>query len=115
MTTGTVHRWSVGEGSAVRQYDLVYEVSTRQLLEEPTPNEVVMEVEVHEDGYLAKILAREGVVAAPDEPIAILCEEEEHISAFANYTPPAGTVVPAGQFIWQAYLVSGLEAKECGK
>ena len=36
---------------------------------------------------------------------AILCEEEEHISAFANYTPPAGTVVPAGQFIWQAYLV----------
>lgn len=25
--------------------------------------------------------------------------------AFADYTPPAGTLVPAGQFIWQAYLV----------
>lgn len=36
---------------------------------------------------------------------AVLCEELQDVPAFADYTPPAGTLVPAGQFIWQAYLV----------
>ena len=35
----------------------------------------------------------------------MVCEEEADIAAFADYTPPAGTLVPAGHFIWQAYLV----------
>lgn len=27
------------------------------------------------------------------------------MAAFKDYTPPEGTLVPTGQFIWQAYLV----------
>eukprot|EP00962_Isochrysis_galbana_P011983 scaffold3377_cov105-Isochrysis_galbana.AAC.3 len=69
MTTGTVHRWRVGDGDPVHLYDLMCEVSTRELLEEPTPNDVVMEVEGHEDGFIAKILAPVGTAAAPDEPM----------------------------------------------
>jgi len=125
MTTGTMHRWTKGEGDAVATYDLVFEVTTREILEEPTPNDVVMEIEVHEEGYIAKILAPIGTRVAPDEPMCaaaavpasallvhfttmlphpildarrstVVCEEAEGIAAFADYKPPAGTLVSAG-------------------
>ena len=69
MTSGVVHRWLVAEGSQLSTYDLVFEVATRELLEEPTAEPVVLEIETHEEGWLARVLVAEGAAAVPDQPM----------------------------------------------
>ncbi|EOD11591.1 putative pyruvate dehydrogenase E1 component beta subunit [Emiliania huxleyi CCMP1516] len=119
MTTGKVHQWNIGIGDAISPYDLVFQVSITgpELLgndatEKQADAVVVMEIECIEDGFLAKILAPVGADAGPDQPIAVICEDPDDVAAFANYVPSIKKV-PSGQFLWQAYLVSGLEATSC--
>jgi hypothetical protein len=72
-------------------YDLMYEVTTRELLEEGTPDDVVMEVEGHEDGFIAKILAPVGTAAAPDQP---MCASGRKASLRCKPLPPAAPPPP---------------------
>ena len=44
---------------------------------------ITMEVEAHEDGYLARILQPEGSSPPIGSPIALVCEEEEQVSALS--------------------------------
>jgi hypothetical protein len=82
----------------------------------------VLEIESHEEGFLARILLAEGEDAAPDEAIAVIVEREEHVApirdAFdAARAAAAGRpilLVEAGTFAWQAYLASGYSARQCG-
>eukprot|EP00316_Scyphosphaera_apsteinii_P002395 CAMPEP_0119302084 /NCGR_PEP_ID=MMETSP1333-20130426/3748_1 /TAXON_ID=418940 /ORGANISM="Scyphosphaera apsteinii, Strain RCC1455" /LENGTH=116 /DNA_ID=CAMNT_0007304335 /DNA_START=319 /DNA_END=669 /DNA_ORIENTATION=- len=96
-------------------YDVVCHVSTDQLTtENPTGHPHVLEIEVHEDGFLAKILVAPGSRVAPDEPIAVFCEERNDIPAFSDFSLAPGDLVSPGSFCWQAYVKEG-QVQECGK
>ena len=51
MTEGTLARWVVGEGDAVRSGDVIAEIET---------DKATMEVEALDDGIIAKFMVAEG-------------------------------------------------------
>ena len=49
-----------------------------------------------EEGWLAKVLVAEGTEGIPvGKPVAIMCDSEADIAAFANYSPGAAPAAPA--------------------
>ena len=69
MEEGTLAKWHVKEGDAVRSGDLVAEVET---------DKATMEVEAAEDGVIEKLLLAEGTDHVPvNHPIALLRVEDE--------------------------------------
>ena len=81
----------------------------------------VLEIESHEEGFLARILLPEGAEAAPDVAIAVICEREEDVQrcrdavdrAKPTLVGDAAPIVEAGTFAWQAYLAAGHSARAC--
>uniref|UniRef100_A0A7S0IYL7 Lipoyl-binding domain-containing protein n=1 Tax=Calcidiscus leptoporus TaxID=127549 RepID=A0A7S0IYL7_9EUKA len=104
MSRGVLERWHLSAGDQISTYDLVCDVSTDELLDEPSSPTFVLEVESHEDGWLAKVLVAEGGAAAPDMPIAVICENEEDVHLFKDFSVLKGEQVPTGSFCWQAFL-----------
>ena len=81
MTQGNIARWKVKEGDEIRAGDSVAEIET---------DKATMEFESQEDGFLAKIVVGDGAQNVPVGAIvAVMVEDEEHVSAFAGYVPPA--------------------------
>ena len=81
MTEGTLARWLVAEGAAIRAGDIIAEIET---------DKATMEVEAIEDGILAKILVAEGSANVPvNQPIALLAEEGEDVSSLSVPAPAA--------------------------
>ncbi len=85
MTEGTLARWLVAEGAAIRAGDIIAEIET---------DKATMEVEAIEDGILVKILVAEGSANVPvNQPIALLAEEGEDLDSLnvpnAAGEPPA--------------------------
>lgn len=79
MTEGTLARWLVAEGAAIRAGDIIAEIET---------DKATMEVEAIEDGILAKILVSEGSANVPvNQPIALLAEEGEDVSSLSVPAP----------------------------
>lgn len=111
MRDGVLQAWSAARGQRVDVHDILCTVEASLLPDEPP---AVVELESHEEGFVAKLLCQAGDTAEPDQPIAILVELEEDIAAFATHTPPPETRVPAGHFCWQAYIKSGRDTRECG-
>jgi pyruvate dehydrogenase E2 component (dihydrolipoamide acetyltransferase) len=75
MTEGTLAKWLVGEGDAVKSGDVIAEIET---------DKATMEVEAVEEGKLGKILVAEGTEGvAVNNVIALLLEEGEDDSALA--------------------------------
>ncbi len=75
MEEGTLAKWHVKEGDAVRSGDLVAEVET---------DKATMEIEAAEDGVIEKLLLKEGTEHVPvNHPIALLRVEDERIVAQA--------------------------------
>ena len=68
METGTLLKWNVVEGQKVAAGDAVADVET---------DKATMEMQVYDDGTLAKILVPEGRTVEVGTPIAILAEEDE--------------------------------------
>ena len=74
-----------------------------------------------DEGFLARILLKEGESAAPDVAIAVICESEEDVQACrdaVDLVKPSlvgddSPVVEAGTFAWQAYLAAGHSARAC--
>ena len=93
--------------------NIVCEVSTAELTEDPADGTLVLEIESHEDGFLAKILLGDGESAEPDAPIAVICEERSDVDAFRDYRAD-GPVEPA-TFAWQGFLKDPAAVRECGK
>ena len=113
MRTGRLEQWLVSPGDEIVSQDLVCDVSTSELTEDPEDGTLTLEIESHEDGFLAKILLSDGESAAPDVPIAVVCENREDVDAFRDYTP-AGLCEPA-TFAWQGFLKDPAAVRECGK
>ena len=120
MTRGKLLRWRVVEGAELPEngMDPICDVAPTGLTDDPEieASAPVLEIESHEEGYLARILLAEGAEAAPDEAIAVICEREEDVpSVHAAYEVADGrslSVEPA-TFAWQAYLAPGHAAQQC--
>ncbi|MHC4446785.1 MAG: dihydrolipoamide acetyltransferase family protein [Planctomycetota bacterium] len=98
METGTLLKWNVAEGQKVAAGDAVADVET---------DKATMEMQVYDDGTVAKILVPEGRTVEVGTPIAILAEEDEDPEAVAasavdgvataEETPSATATAPAAE------------------
>ena len=109
--------WHVAEGGCVNMTDLLYDVATSTLTEEANAKRQqrrVLEVEAHEEGWLARTLVQPGDEAAaalrPGDPMAVFVENKSDVAAFASYgTADAALASDAGDggassdFMYQAY------------
>ena len=75
MESGTVIKWTVNEGD---------EVSSGQAVADIETDKATMEMQVYDDGKLAKILVNEGEQVDVGTVIAILAEEDEDVSEVAS-------------------------------
>jgi hypothetical protein len=115
MRSGTVVRWLLAEGDELPSAgsEVAVEVKAHGLTEDwsappGTSSSPIMEVEIHEEGFVAKLLVREGEEVHPDEAIAVIVESEQSISAvqsaFAHQgggNPSAPILVEPATFAWQ--------------
>src|SRR5512139_3151431 len=72
MEEGTLVRWAKKEGEAIEVDDLLAEVET---------DKATMEFRSFDKGVLLKILKPEGETLKPDQPVAIVGQAGEDISA----------------------------------
>lgn len=78
MTSGNIGTFHKAVGDALQSGDLLCEIET---------DKAQMDLEVQEEGFLAKILMGEGTKEAEvGKPLAIVVSKKEDIAAFANYT-----------------------------
>ncbi len=76
MEKGTLAKWLVREGDAVRAGDVIAEIET---------DKATMEVEAVDEGRVGRLLVSEGTEDIPvGQPIAVLLEEGEDESALAD-------------------------------
>ena len=86
MTDGTLARWLVSEGDAVRSGDVIAEIET---------DKATMEVEALDDGVMAKLVVAEGTQnVAVNALIAVLAEEGEDASEAAKEAENAPITAP---------------------
>ena len=87
METGSILKWNVSEGDAVTAGDAVADIET---------DKATMEMQVYDDGTLAKILVAEGQTVEVGTPIAVLAEADEdpqEVAAAVTVRPGAAQVV----------------------
>lgn len=128
MTQGTITRWLKRPGDRVEQYDILFELETKELVEEvfkvdAFASSVLLLVESQEEGYLAKILVESGQdVIAVGTPIGLLVESKEalegaaalpsdwrpHTTNVYDETQPKVNVLP-----WQSYLKEASRKVKC--
>lgn len=93
--------------------NVAFEVRTDTLTDDPEDGAKILQIELHEVGYVAKLLLREGDTARPDECIAVLCDRKADVELFADFPMDVRTTVESGTFAWQAYLKAGETARSC--
>lgn len=87
MTTGTIARWEVKEGDSFEVGDLLAEIET---------DKATLGFEAADDGIVAKILVPAGSKNIEiGAPVAVIVEDESHVSSFANYTAADASSTPA--------------------
>ena len=74
MESGTLLRWRIVEGNALPENgsETLCDVLPNGLTDDPDDGDPVLEIEAHEEGFLARILLAEGQHAKPDEAIAVI-------------------------------------------
>ena len=88
MTHGGIASWKKREGEFVAAGDILAEIQT---------DKATMEMESMEEGFVAKILVAEGTEDIPvGKPVAVLCEEEGDIAAFAAFEAKDAVVEGGG-------------------
>ncbi len=83
MVSGKVEKWRIKPGDQIQPYQLILEISTESLLKIGIQKDI-MDIEIIEDAYLAKILVNEGESIRVGGPIAIFCEEKQNITSAAQ-------------------------------
>ena len=68
MEQGTIIRWNAKEGDEVASGDVIADIET---------DKATMEMQVFDDGVLAKIIVEEGQQVPVGTPIAMIAEEGE--------------------------------------
>lgn len=78
MVKGNLTSWSKSEGDKLMPGDVIAEVET---------DKAQIDFEFQEEGYLAKILVKDGTKDINiNEPIAVFVEEQDEIPAFSDFT-----------------------------
>lgn len=78
MTQGNIGTWQKNAGDAITPGDVLVEIET---------DKAQMDFEFQEEGFIAKTLLDSGAKDVPvGSPIAILVENEDDVSAFADFT-----------------------------
>jgi pyruvate/2-oxoglutarate dehydrogenase complex dihydrolipoamide acyltransferase (E2) component len=78
MTHATIQTWHIQPGQEVHSSQLILEVSTRNLTED-TNEEHLLDVEIHEDMFVAKIIGQPGDSLPAGAPLALFCDNAEDI------------------------------------
>jgi len=87
MEEGTLAKWLVKEGDAVKSGDLIAEIET---------DKATMEFEAVDEGIMGKILVAEGTEGVKvNTPICIIGEEGEDMSAASAAPAPVAAAAPA--------------------
>lgn len=90
MEKGNIRSWNKKVGDTIAPGDVLASIET---------DKAVVDFEMQEDGYVAKLFFSEGTKDVPlGEAIAIIVENEADIAAFANYdgsSAPAEAAAPA--------------------
>ena len=118
MTSGTLLRWHIDEGGELPEggADVLLSVRPVGLTDDPEDGNPILEVESHEEGFLARILVNAGEQAEPDVAIAVICESEADIGALRQaYSGRShgDLMVEPATFAWQAYLAAGEVGRAC--
>jgi pyruvate dehydrogenase E1 component beta subunit len=104
MDEGTLAKWHVREGDAVRTGDVIAEIET---------DKATMEVEAIEDGKVGKILVAEGTEHVPvNKPIALLLTDGEDVEApsIASPSPQPSPHRGEGELAQMAKIAEAIRA-----
>eukprot|EP00617_Octactis_speculum_P021453 CAMPEP_0185750352 /NCGR_PEP_ID=MMETSP1174-20130828/9127_1 /TAXON_ID=35687 /ORGANISM="Dictyocha speculum, Strain CCMP1381" /LENGTH=125 /DNA_ID=CAMNT_0028426877 /DNA_START=157 /DNA_END=534 /DNA_ORIENTATION=+ len=116
MAHGRVRKWLKQNGDRVECHDLLFEVTTRELLmddegdDECGQKRMNLQVESQDEAFIARLLVDDDGIAdvAIGEPIAILVEDECDIEDAALMAETVVKQYKQGHDIpilcWQAYL-----------
>lgn len=114
MSAGTLSAWLKEPGDKVHVHDLLFEVTTEELVEEAYrmgdfAGKVTLLIESQEEGYLGPIFAKLGSTLPVGTPIALFAEDKQTLEKLYQmecpnvniYDAPASSVkcLP-----WQSYL-----------
>ncbi|MCA9291042.1 MAG: 2-oxo acid dehydrogenase subunit E2 [Phycisphaerales bacterium] len=89
MEQGTILKWNVAEGDAVASGTVVADIET---------DKATMEMQVYDDGVIARVLVTEGTTVEVGTPIAILAEDDEDPKKVASsYKAAAATKTPTAE------------------
>ncbi len=103
MEEGTLAKWLVKEGDAVKSGQIIAEIET---------DKATMEFEAVDEGIVGKILVTEGTAGVKvNTPIAVLLEDGEDASAAPKAAAPAAAAAAAAP----ALLLGGLPLPGCPK
>ena len=85
---GNIKQWLKKEGDEIQPGDVLAAIET---------DKAVVDFEMQEEGYVAKLLFTEGAKDVPlGAPVAIIVENKEDVAAFANYDG-SGAGAPAAE------------------
>lgn len=85
----------------MNETDLIFQIETLELTEEP--GLFLMDVESHEEGFIAKVFRHSGAEMVVGDPLAIICENECDIPHFVDITAEQARSYDGHPFLWQAY------------
>ena len=87
MTSGKVTKWFVQPGQYVKSYDLFLEIETSSLVQESSRVGIetidILEVEILEDMYVAKLCSPLELSLNAGNLLAILCDDPEDVAVLS--------------------------------
>jgi hypothetical protein len=98
MKSGRITKWFKQPGDYINAHELIFAVKPDQLLEADATKLPELVVESCDPLYLAKIIHSENNAVEHGTPVAILCDEQEHIQHVQS-----ADLSDAKVMIWQAY------------
>ena len=89
MEKGNIKSWNKKVGDEIAPGDVLAAIET---------DKAVVDFEMQEEGFIAKILFDEGAKDVPlGAPVAILVDNKEDVAAFANYSPGSASEAAPSQ------------------
>ena len=87
MEKGNIKSWGKQVGDEIAPGDVLASIET---------DKAVVDFEMQEEGYVAKLLFDEGAKDVPlGTAVAIIVENKEDVAAFANYDGSGASAAPA--------------------
>jgi pyruvate/2-oxoglutarate dehydrogenase complex dihydrolipoamide acyltransferase (E2) component len=83
MKHATILKWHISRFEEVQSYQLGLEILVNDLTNDSAAQHV-MDIEILEDMYVAKIIGKEGETYTPGEPIALFCEKKSEVEEADN-------------------------------